>query len=1176
MSNYEGQKRKRATVEVEQNKRRRLSPDTRRGAHQDEYPFQQPTQIPQPSANVHTPTQPPLEGTNDGLDEIEQLELEAARVQHRLAEARRRAAQRSQQSQGSGVAPAPPRNVSAEAPSSIHRPDPSRVRGSSYAVGSTPSSGDGRPPRPAPPPVNLSTKPKLAGFRTPSKTGQGSQPPVSNVNPSQPTLSPYDAPPPSPLRPRHGFYPTAPSTGKRDRDEWADSYEDGTANDERATHRRKLDKNQPVTAGQPPTYTSNPDQLPGDQLPSSDGLDLLGLHPPTPPSSHPKQTGGHPVFPGNTIDPFSLLNEIEVPGGSIAASNGSSAPNLWDWPYDPVPNVPTQTPQQTSAANNGLSEAQIAALVEAANRQFGNRATAGIPSQPTNPYQPIQYPTVQHLGKHSRNEPENPEAGRKQQNPAVGEPQTKRQKRLQSFGEKGIELGTDNKKKGEVRYVENGEMLGQVNGKWVPAAYHNDRRGVLLERADRMGRYRYSSDHGGEDHDRMAYHPSYADFNMRTREGRPDILYQWKPENKKPAAQDPGFMIDEADGKVLLDINNHPIRNWPELPLTISGQVEGLWLEFWRRLNPAISLPDIVARCPEFTTVRTGLKEHKLSIAAYSNRMRRDRVSVGTRAWDEREGSKEIAERLKAIMPNRVLAQIERENSTGSWRDLTSDEVDAVLNVNKGKGSAPARAGSKKLPDPVKQVRDGIANEKTSQTLRRLQDEKQAEDLAWEEGYPDFENPTSTDGDQMLGAVARDSPSAGGEIEEPAQDPLEETGEPSPKDHLGETSLDLPESVEGSTLVEPPLEEGQTTLVEEADPSQIIVKSEGFESPGEEDDGDEIGTPNPGNDTPDIPAEEPIDYALQVPDTMDEVDIVQYALEVTRAEYQELTGREPPDPSNIFQQSYNQQWTELQESLNNYWFQCRPGRIPPILPKRSGWIGSWDAWEDALVTETSFDNPSVAADADANDAQVSIAENPELARLLAINFGENVAESHDSTKSEAGNAAEAEKLPELDDDQGVETTSGFPGSIQDGDGGDGDGDQATADGDVPPATATDYENDFDRLIRESQDTTLQFGDFEGETNELTGLDDFLREFADTAAPTIATTDKAVSPPVENGESQEQAATGADTITQLSTTDPITNPQPPASAQDPNYDLAPIHSDRHIPDSLSENGIGSHD
>lgn len=58
----------------------------------------------------------------------------------------------------------------------------------------------------------------------------------------------------------------------------------------------------------------------------------------------------------------------------------------------------------------------------------------------------------------------------------------------------------------------------------------------------------------------MAYHPLYADINMEERRARPHILYEWWKPEKKPERQDPGYMRDEADGRVLMDVGGHPIK----------------------------------------------------------------------------------------------------------------------------------------------------------------------------------------------------------------------------------------------------------------------------------------------------------------------------------------------------------------------------------------------------------------------------------------------------------------------------------------------------------------------------------------------------------------------------------------------------------------------------------------
>lgn len=113
---------------------------------------------------------------------------------------------------------------------------------------------------------------------------------------------------------------------------------------------------------------------------------------------------------------------------------------------------------------------------------------------------------------------------------------------------------------------------------------------------------------------------------------------------------------------------------------------------------------------------------------AFGNRSRRDRVLLGTRAWHEREGSDNLQARLKELMPDRVRRQLDEHNSTSSWRDFENNEIDAITSVNKGKGTALARAGNKKLDPETKRSRDEIKNAKDSGILRKLREEKEGDD----------------------------------------------------------------------------------------------------------------------------------------------------------------------------------------------------------------------------------------------------------------------------------------------------------------------------------------------------------------------------------------------------------------------------------------------------------------
>ncbi|KAL8693320.1 MAG: hypothetical protein Q9218_001839 [Villophora microphyllina] len=185
---------------------------------------------------------------------------------------------------------------------------------------------------------------------------------------------------------------------------------------------------------------------------------------------------------------------------------------------------------------------------------------------------PTQAPATQQPNKRGRDDGNDPSE--------EAAPKTKRQKKLETYAKQGKELGADNKEKGQVRFDENGNMESKVDGEWVPAVYHHDRRERLLNLADRNGRlqYRYPPTQGLDPNDRTAYHPDYRNIDMKERIRRDPILYLWDPPKDRPKGErDPGYMRDPDDAQILLiDRNNHPIKNYKELPTVISGQVSGL------------------------------------------------------------------------------------------------------------------------------------------------------------------------------------------------------------------------------------------------------------------------------------------------------------------------------------------------------------------------------------------------------------------------------------------------------------------------------------------------------------------------------------------------------------------------------------------------------------------------
>ncbi|KAL8933561.1 MAG: hypothetical protein Q9211_005713 [Gyalolechia sp. 1 TL-2023] len=485
MSGVGGDKRKRDDLEPKQKKRQRLDPNSEREVNTNlhRHHLQPPnvagysTQYPS-SQDPHNPEQP----TNE-LDDVEQLEIQAVQLQRRLTEARQRASQRGQPAQSPGPTQ-PPRGYLPTQSSTLPY-GPSDHRAGGYS-GLSPDYG--HLPRQTPPSINLSTKPRLPGHGSSSYAPRGTGQPVRS---SQPPASTYPSAPEKLSTTTQGYYPTVSNTGKRNRDVWTASNESNDTQDNRKVQRRKLDTGLPAIPPAPPASAYNlPQPSERDQLPSSDGLDLLGLDS-TRPSKVLQQGGGQPISPIDPYDPFSFFDAFNAAEGPTSAVDSTPAQNPWDAAFNSFPDPPQH--QQEPLTENEL-DAQIRALGQGFPSE--DWTVAGTFAQPINRDPTNSYPTAQHLGKQPPNNVDSPELGvPEQRNSQAGseKPQTKRQQRLRRFGEQGIELGKDNKKKGAVHYNTTGNMFCLVNGKMVPAAYHHERRNILLERADRVGSYSKST-----------------------------------------------------------------------------------------------------------------------------------------------------------------------------------------------------------------------------------------------------------------------------------------------------------------------------------------------------------------------------------------------------------------------------------------------------------------------------------------------------------------------------------------------------------------------------------------------------------------------------------------------------------------------------------------------------------
>ena len=161
--------------------------------------------------------------------------------------------------------------------------------------------------------------------------------------------------------------------------------------------------------------------------------------------------------------------------------------------------------------------------------------------------------------------------------------------------------------------------------------------------------------------------------------------------------------------RFVLDEDNHPIKFFPEIPLTCSSEMEGWEMEAIRRTNRAIGDKDIRARMPRsrvvLNKVNNVLEEHaQYSLSALGMRQSRFRHSKGLLSFESRAGSHNISSHIKNCLPQHCIDA----NSTKGFRDLTPQELHGLGSKNKGQYSY------RKRPKPHDSNATGNNDQKTS------------------------------------------------------------------------------------------------------------------------------------------------------------------------------------------------------------------------------------------------------------------------------------------------------------------------------------------------------------------------------------------------------------------------------------------------------------------------------
>lgn len=91
--------------------------------------------------------------------------------------------------------------------------------------------------------------------------------------------------------------------------------------------------------------------------------------------------------------------------------------------------------------------------------------------------------------------------------------------------------------------------------------------------------------------DETAFKAEHADWGS-DRQHLPGICWRYNEDqehNARPSNK-PGFM--RFNGMIILDPNDDPVKDWPQLPATLSSKTRGYRLEIMSRENPHLEYKD--------------------------------------------------------------------------------------------------------------------------------------------------------------------------------------------------------------------------------------------------------------------------------------------------------------------------------------------------------------------------------------------------------------------------------------------------------------------------------------------------------------------------------------------------------------------------------------------------------
>ena len=200
--------------------------------------------------------------------------------------------------------------------------------------------------------------------------------------------------------------------------------------------------------------------------------------------------------------------------------------------------------------------------------------------------------------------------------------------------------------------------------------------------------------HGLDPLDITSFHPDQKTWGPDRNEHWPFMPDQLLFRLERQGYPAPDYHVTRwiDDGRIVLDMDNRPIRNFHSIPLTLSSEMEGYLMEMINRMDTRISHRDLRARMPHTVQTGTGTKSI-MSMNGIDVRLKRFRLENACPSWYEKNSSP-----LKSFVMKVLSEEGLKSNSTQELSGLTKLQQEIVTKGIKHESSS---SPSTRKSDPV-------------------------------------------------------------------------------------------------------------------------------------------------------------------------------------------------------------------------------------------------------------------------------------------------------------------------------------------------------------------------------------------------------------------------------------------------------------------------------------------